>query len=110
LYDEPLTGMTNAVFFTAYTPKADQIASGNFSQTINPWLLLKQSYVVEYPILVYTTPHPKHNTLMLANVSKNIPCKKIQLDVNFICFVGIDDTDTEDKKYTCIYFLAHDFN
>ena len=97
LYDDPLTGQTNCMFLTAqkYDAKVERLEAQ--SNKINPWICLTQSWQVEYPILAYTANTPKRNTLILVNVSKNIPCKKINLQqFNFICFVEVEDYDTKD--------------
>jgi hypothetical protein len=42
--------------------------------------------IVNYPILAYTSYDPNQKELMICNLVKNIPQKKLMLDFKIMCF------------------------
>lgn len=67
----------------------------------------KMMHIVQYPILAYTTSDPKQNEIMICNLSKNIPQKKLRLDFKVICFCtsGPQHSDLNPNQIE-VYFLA----
>lgn len=117
IFVDVLRGMNHMFFLSAKLKcdngvvtqtKAKKLLEEHELQEIVNWELPKMRKIVSYPILAYTTSDPNLKELMICNLVKNRPQKKLKFDFKILCFC--ETSQKLQEKYSpdenLIFFLA----